>query len=367
MALDTRRFTSSFPVLFDLVKVLFFLYCFMVSIDLMGLAFKSSGEGFTKLLSRATDNPFIGLIIGIVVTSIIQSSSTTTSVIVALVGAGTISITQAVPMIMGANIGTTVTCTIVSFGYVGRKTEFERSFGASIVHDTFNILTTMVMFPLELTTGLISRSAVFVVGGFQNIGGMNMVSPLGYILRPVSEFLAKIIGNHWLALVIALVLLFLSMALIVQCMQGMVMKKVEHVLNKYLFKNILVSLFFGLIFTSIIQSSSIATSLLVPLVAANVLTLEQVFPYTMGANLGTTVTALLAALSVGTVPALSIALCHTMFNLYGIMIFLPLRKIPIWIARSLAHFVAKSRRNFIFFLFFFISLHIVPIVLAFLD
>ena len=120
----------SVVIAFEFAKVLFFLYCFLVSIDLMGVAFKSQ-KGLANSLMTTTSNPFIGLVIGIVVTSIIQSSSTTTSMIVVMVGAGTIPLQNAIPMIMGANIGTTVTNTIVSFGYVGRKVEFERSFGAS--------------------------------------------------------------------------------------------------------------------------------------------------------------------------------------------------------------------------------------------
>ena len=82
---EPRNEETLIQVLFEFVKVFFFVYLFLVSIDLMGIAFKSSGEGL-KSLMQATTNPFIGLAVGIVTTSINQSSSTTTSIIVALVG-----------------------------------------------------------------------------------------------------------------------------------------------------------------------------------------------------------------------------------------------------------------------------------------
>ncbi len=311
---------------FEILKVLFFVYCFLVSIDLMGIAFKSSGENVTSLLTKATSNPFIGLILGVVVTSIIQSSSTTTSIIVAMVGAGTLTLQNAIPIVMGANIGTTVTCTIVSFGYVSRKAEFERSFGAAVVHDMFNILATLILFPVELCTGIIYKSSLYITALFGGIGGFSCISPLKIILHPVSETISDALGNHWIVLVFAVISLFYSMSKIVENMKGMVMEKIEKMLNQYLFRNVFASLVFGMLFTATVQSNSIATSILVPLVGAGVLTIEQVFPYTLGANLGTTITSMLAALTFGTAPAMSVAFSHLLFNLLGITIFYPLKK-----------------------------------------
>ncbi len=352
---------------FELFKVLFFVYCFLLSIDLMGLAFKSTGDGVTSLLARATANPFIGLILGVVTTSIIQSSSTTTSIIVAMVGAGTLTLQNAIPIVMGANIGTTVTCTIVSFGYFNRKAEFERSFGAAVVHDIFNILATLILFPFELCTGVIYKTSLYITGIFDGIGGFSFVSPLKIILRPVTGTIINLIGNHWIVLIIALASLFLSMSKIVENMKGIVMEKIEKMLNQYLFKNAFVSMFFGMFFTATVQSSSIATSILVPLVGAGVLSIEQIFPYTLGANIGTTITAILAALTFGTVPAMSVAFSHLLFNLFGISILYPFRRIPIWLAKNIAFFVAKSKSNFIIYLLLFILLHTVPIIFAFFE
>jgi len=349
-----------------LAKVVFFLYCFLLSITLMGSAFKASGKEFADTLMRTTANPFIGLVIGIVVTSIIQSSSTTTTIIVTMVGAGTLPLQSAIPMVMGANIGTTVTNTIVSFGYVGRKTEFERSFGASIVHDMFNIYATCIFFPLELYTEIIYRSAQVLEKVFEGVGGFKFSSPLKIILNPIAHPIVDFVDNHYVLLIIAFIGLFFSMSGIVKNMKGIVVEKIELVLNRYLFRNTLISIAFGMIFTSIVQSSSITTSIIIPLVGAGVLTIEQIFPYTLGANIGTTITALLAVLALdeGKEAAMTIALCHLIFNIYGILIFYPLKVLPIKTAKIVAAYVSKSKKHFLIFLFIYVLLHILPIIFA---
>ena len=346
--------------LFEFAKVLFFVYLFLVSIDLMGTAFKSSGEGF-KALMKTTKNPFIGLAIGIVVTSVIQSSSTTTSIIVALVGAGTLPLPSAIPMVMGANIGTTVTNTIVSLGYVGRKTEFERAFGASIVHDVFNVSATLILFPLELYTHIIYKSSLFLVKIFEGIGGFKFTSPFKLFIHPVSAPIAGFIDNHFVLLIVALFFLFFSISRIVKNMKGIVMEKIEQVLNQYLFKNIIISMLFGMFFTALIQSSSISTSMLVPLVGAGLLTREQIFPYTLGANIGTTITAMLASLATLNPIAVTVAFSHLLFNIFGIVLLWPLKKIPIGIAEWFGNIASQSKQNTVVFLIAYYMIYLVPL------
>ena len=95
-----------------------------------------------------------------------------------------------------------------------------------------------------------------------------------------------------------------------------------------------------------VQSSSITTSVLVPLAASGVLTLENIYPVTLGANVGTTVTALLASLATGSPAAVTVALVHTLFNISGILAFYPisnLRKLPIKMANKLSDIAAERR------------------------
>ena len=97
-------------------------------------------------------NPIVGLMIGILFTVLVQSSSTCTSVIVSLVAAGGLSVKTAVPMVMGANIGTSMTSTLVSLTQVTDVEQFERAFAAATVHDCFNWCSVIVCLILELTT-----------------------------------------------------------------------------------------------------------------------------------------------------------------------------------------------------------------------
>lgn len=174
-----------------LVAVL--LYSFLVSIGLMGEAFKGLGKNFAENLIRTTANPFVGLFIGILATSIVQSSSAITSIIVGMVGSEVIvngstmpllTVSNAIPIIMGANIGTTVTSTIVSFGHFTRREEFKRAISGATVHDFFNFICVCIMFPLEMVTravfgkGLLEWLAILMSKLFTNIGGIKFTSPL---------------------------------------------------------------------------------------------------------------------------------------------------------------------------------------------
>jgi len=122
------------------------VYGFLLSINLLGDSLNLLGKGFITGLISSTSNPFIGLFIGILATSLVQSSSVTTAIVVAFVGTGTLSITNAIPIIMGANIGTTVTNILVSMAHITRRGEFERAFSAAVVHDFFNLLCVLVFF-----------------------------------------------------------------------------------------------------------------------------------------------------------------------------------------------------------------------------
>ena len=136
----------------NLSFALFFLYFFLVSIKLLEKGIKTLGAEYTDQLFESVSNPFAGLLVGILCTVLVQSSSVTTSTIVGLVGSGVLSLEYAIPMVMGANIGTTVTNTLVSFGHVRREQEFKRAFAASTMHDFFNVIVVIILFPLDLIT-----------------------------------------------------------------------------------------------------------------------------------------------------------------------------------------------------------------------
>ena len=338
----------------QIIFVFFFLYLFLISIGLIGVAFKGFGKDFAENLIKTTSNPFIGLFIGILATSLVQSSSTTTSIVVGIVASGVITVKNAIPIIMGANIGTTVTNTIVALGHIGRREEFKRAVGGSSIHDFFNIMCVSILFPLELATGFLQKAASSLSYLFAHSGGVEFSSPLKLAIKPSVYFIKHSIIKlnlyptitYGLLLIISLTLLFLSLYFIVKIMRSLIVKRVEIVLNNVMGHGIL-GFFAGLLFTAIIQSSSITTSLMVPLVAAGILNVETIFPIIMGANIGTTTTAILASLATGNSAALTVAFVHFLFNVTGVCFIYPikiLRRIPMELAKRLGELGFKKRR-----------------------
>ena len=326
------------------------LYLFLVGINGMSSAIKHMGAGVADSIFKTTSNPVTALFIGIFSTVLFQSSSTTTSLIVGMVSSGSLSLAGAVPMIMGANIGTTITNTIVSVGHINRGNEFKRAFAASTVHDFFNVLSVIILFPLEIAFHGIQRSsewfATLLFGKMHNIDVLQSKSPIKIAVKSGARFVEECtFGNDIMYLVISVLITFLMLYSLVKLLRSLVLEKIEAFFDRYIFKTALRAVCFGVLITIMVQSSSITTSLVVPLAGAGVLTLRQIFPFTLGANIGTTITALLASLT-GTVSALIAAISHLLFNIVGILIIygLPfLREIPIYCAEKIAEKAVENK------------------------
>lgn len=345
------------------------LFGFFVGLDMMGLSFKLFGKGFAEALIERTSNPFVGLFVGLLATTLVQSSSTTTSMIVALVAAGALTIEGAIPMIMGANIGTSVTNTLVSLAHVTRREEFQRAFAGATVHDFFNWMAVLILLPLELATGFLARSAVFFESILEGAGGFKLFDPLKAVVRPVSSGLADLLGNSGVAvLIVGVAVLIASLKFLVDLLKVLMTGRAEATLHRTLFRSAIAATAAGLVVTVMVQSSSITTSLMVPLVGAGVVTLEQVFPFTIGANIGTTVTAMLAALSTGSPAAVSVALSHLIFNVTAALLIYvpkPVRAIPLAMAKALGRMAAKNRLlATVYILVFFFGLPILLLLLT---
>lgn len=345
-------------VLLRIAALLALLYLFLVAIGLLESSFRllagDSGAG----LFENVRNPFVGLLVGILGTVLVQSSSVTTATIVALVGSGQLPLGLAVPMVMGANIGTTVTNTLVSIGSVRRTLEFRRAFACATLHDLFNILSVAVLLPLELYTGVLERSAI-VLGEWLGAGSAapssgDFSSPVkvavkagtGLILKG-SETLGaegRVLGV--LALGLGLALIFASLTRIMNVMKALLAAKLEASLNRALDRSGLAGIAIGAVMTIAVQSSSITTSMLVPLAGAGLLSLRNAYPILLGCNLGTTGTALIASAGSGSALALDIALVHLLFNLAGTVLFygVPgLRALPVYLADRLSAAAARNR------------------------
>ncbi len=334
------------------------LYVFLVGVALLEAGISALGAGFQQGLLEQVANPISGLSAGILVTVLVQSSSVSTAAIVGLVGAGTLTLPAAIPMIMGANIGTTVTNTLAALGNIRRTEEFRRGFAGATMHDLFNVLAVAILLPLDLAFGWLSRSAVWLTEILRETeidAAAPPASPIRRAVRFPVEQLEHIIDPTILGslvagvllLAIGLGLIFLALGFITRNMRLLVAGAVERTMNRIVGRGGgSVGILVGIAVTVAVQSSTITTSILVPLVAAGILTLRNAYPITLGANVGTTITALLASLAVLRPEGLSIALVHTLFNLTALALLYPIpqvRVLPIRAAEWLADQAVKRR------------------------
>ncbi len=300
---------------------------------------------------------------------------------------------------LGANIGTTVTNTIVAMGQMGNGDQLERAFAGATIHDMFNFLTVAVLLPVEAATGYLAALTAAMVRNVTVSDGETWEGPIKVMVAPLS---AKIIianknvieevategktcadfypttcedpsnptkstcevgligcdkatnqcpaffqagaSQHddqvsgGVCFFIALVILIACLIGLVTILQKLLMGMSTRILYKATNINGYLAILIGAGLTVLVQSSSITTSTLTPLVGMGVLQLEQMFPLTLGANIGTTVTALMASLVSDNVNSLQVALAHLMFNVTGILIWYPIpfmRRVPLTAARRI--------------------------------
>lgn len=365
-----------------------FLYLFLCSISVMGGGLKlmatapPTSEWIGSILALAT-NPFAALTAGVLVTAAVQSSSFTTSMIITMAAAGIIPLEAAVFAVMGANIGTSVTGIIVSLANVRIRRQFRRAFTAALVHDIFNLLSVAVLFPLEWAFHVLSRTAAWIalVLGLETGGTPH--SPVKIIAKPVVsafEWAAELAFSNpaWIGLAVAiggLLLLFVSLVMMVTNLKGALLRRLEALFRSFFFRNDLTAGIIGTVTTVLVQSSSVTTSMIIPLAGAGAVKLRRVFPFVLGANIGTTVTGMIAAAAVvddsGTLGvnekgiAVTVATCHVLFNVAGIAIWYPLRAVPLGLARWYGKLAARSKRYaFLFILTVFLVIPAIGLLIT---
>ena len=273
-----------------IVKLLGGLGLFIYGMKLMGDGLENAaGEGLKKILEKVTKNPIIGVIVGAVVTMVIQSSSATTVMVVGFVNAGLMNLAQAAGIIMGANIGTTVTAQLVAF-----KLD-------NIAPIFVFVGAMMVMFVKgkkrrEIGNIILGFGILFVGMGTMS-GAMKPLTS-----SPMFQEILTTVGSHWYLGVIA-----------------------------------------GALITAVLQSSSATTGILVALATAGALNINQALPIIMGCNIGTCITAMLA--TVGTnKTAHRAAMLHLIFNVVGTIIFLPII-VPGFLGNFVSYFTTDVNRQ----------------------
>ena len=350
--------------------VLIALFIFLFALDLMISSLQHLGKPAAETIILATSNPFTGLFIGLLITALIQSSSAVTSMVVALVASGAMTIEGAVPIIMGANVGTTITGIIVSLGFITKKKEFKRAVAAGAYHNFFNILTVIILFPLEYYYGFLSGLSEYFASVFFNqpIGPMKTeFSLLGNGLGSIVNLIVDHINNEFVLAVLSIALLFGSILFFRKVLSDQLGFRSQERFQRFFFRSPLKSLAWGLLTTAAIRSSTITTSLVVPLVAKKIVKLRAAAPFILGANVGTTITAFIAAMF-NSNAAISIAIAHFLFNFIGVLIFFPipyLREIPIRLASGLGRITLQYRLAG--FLYLLLTFFFIPFSLIYLN
>ena len=339
--------------------VITLVYLLLAAVSVIGNGFKIASGGAAAQLFEFATNPLIALMIGIVATATIQSSSTVTSIIVGLV-AGGLPIAMAIPMVMGANIGTSLTSTIVSLGHVRDGEEFKRAFSAATVHDSFNVFAVVLLLPIELLFHPLENISLWLAGLISGDVSMADVSVSGFniisiAITPVVDmimFSSSLLQGALQGIV--LIVIGVGIILFVVHSIGKILKKLMtgralEIMNTAVGRGPVSGIGAGSLITILVQSSSTTTALIVPMAGSGVMTMKQVYPFTLGGNIGTTVTALLAANAITgptAILALQIALLHFLFNVFAILIIfcIPLlRNIPPTIAEKMADMTQKNK------------------------
>ncbi len=348
--------------------VLLSLLLFIFAIDLLTVAMGRLNNDVARDIIQATRNPFISLFVGLLVTALIQSSSTVTASIVAIVASGNMTLQQAVPMVLGANIGTTLTSTLVSFTFITKRKEFRRALSSGISHDVFNILNVIILFPLELHFNFLSKGSEKIAQLFASDD--NTLDAFEYnriFTRTLTEWIVTHINIPFLSTILAVFLVFFSIKILTTSVYKTFVLDAFQDISKAIFKNTGLSFLYGVFFTAAIQSSTVTTCLVVPLVANRKVSLAKSFPFIVGANIGTTITAVIAAMY-KTEAAIALAFVHVLFNSLGALIFLPfpeIRQIPVKLADFMGRTSVKHR---IFgFAYILLTFFIIPFLLIYFS
>jgi len=339
------------------VFVAFLTYLILIGVSAVGAGFKLASADQAAKLFEFASNPFLGLLVGVMTTALVQSSSSVTTIIVGLV-AGGVPVGLAIPMIMGANIGTTITNTLVSLGHIRDNIEFRNAFSAATVHDFFNLLAVIIFLPLEIffhplerISGVISH---YLLDGdvVSMTPGTNFIkmatSPVVNFLKDTLGFLDNVYAGIGLT-IIGIVLIFMSITWLGKRLRHLLVGRAKAILHRAIGRGPLSGITSGSIVTILVQSSSTTTSLMVPLVGSGVFRMRDIYPFSLGANIGTCITALIAATAVSgqyTVFALQIAIVHFLFNVSAVVLIygLPvLREIPPTLAEKLAAIAVRKK------------------------
>ena len=347
------------------------IYLFIASLEGVKSGFKLIfAEWQTGILGMVTSNtaPMTGLALGMLSTALVQSSSAVVAATMVsmsgMVASGLpleAAIQFGVPMVLGANIGTTVTNTIVAFGVQRGMTmkEFKDTIPGVIVDDVYEALTITIFFILELSTRLISRTVLRLGNFYTEVLKMEDVFAVfdktiidiiieEPLIRPTKALAVGLLGDRFGG-----VLLFLVWFVVIIVTMGMITKGLEKIIEmewedkvKAAFENPYRGFATGFGITFLVGSSSIGSSLVIPFLATKVVDLKKAYPYLVGCNMATTVDlSQIYGYVAGGVVGMILGSAHVLLNILALTIWLisPLRSVPVKIAEWLGDRIAQNK------------------------
>src|SRR5690625_4895422 len=344
------------------VSIVVAVYMLITAVSVIGSGFGAATGAQAEEIFTFAQNPVVGLVIGVLATVLTQSSSTTTSIVVGMV-AGGLPLATAVPILMGANVGTTMTSTLVSLGAAGDRNQFRRAFSAASVHDMYNLLSVAIFFPLEWAFGILEHVGTWFAsittgsdGGiiaaiFTGVGNAvtALTDPGADMVEAGALAVLPLVWAGVAMIVIGVALILLVIRFISNMLKVLLVGNVEKTFHKAIGRGPISGIFSGLLITVMVQSSTTTTSLAVPLAASGKFSLWQIYPFTVGANVGTTMTAVIAAFGFSggeAAAAMTAAAVHLFYNLLSALVIftLPfLRPLPVIGASWLGNLGAKNK------------------------
>ncbi|MBP3351616.1 MAG: Na/Pi cotransporter family protein [Lachnospiraceae bacterium] len=282
--------------IFDLLSLVCGLALFLYGMEVMGDALKqSAGASLKTILGKMTSNPVKGFLLGLGVTAVIQSSSATTVMVVGFVNSGTMTLLQAVGVIMGANVGTAVTAWLTGLSGLGAG----------------------------------AQEAMNVIRWFKPDSWMPILALIGICLIMFAKRgKKKDVGN----ILLGFSVLMVGMSMMSDSVGGLAeSEKFKQIL--VMFENPILGVIAGLVLTAIVQSSSASVGILQSLTVTGVITYGAAIPIIMGQNIGTCVTALLSSISANR-NGKRAAMIHLYFNIIGVVVYLTL----FYILNGIFHF-----------------------------
>ncbi|MBZ8176523.1 hypothetical protein GP475_10960 [Corynebacterium poyangense] len=270
---------------------------FAIATVLFGINLVISGsQAISPLVARA-HNPFLGLALGIVLTAVIQSSSATTALTVTAVGGGLIPLEAAVPIIMGANIGTTFTPFLVAFSFFRNQDQYQRAIHTAGMHMWFNVSLVALLLPLEL-----------LAHPFQHFSHLDTITP------PTNH--SPLVFNPTFSLICGAFLILISVRIIAALLNTLMATTTHTLMERAPGRSFSLGVLVGTLITMMVQASTVTICSLLAFTVTRPIRQRDALALIVGANVGTTLLSLIVAFYLNTA-AVQAALIHLFFNLIG--------------------------------------------------